>query len=163
MTLKKKALKIPSVLATLGRPVKIIGEDVHYRFMVKDNVKLFATSSGQTLYCLTVKKKPTKYSDFLELWDKNQDQAENTLALYQNWHDFEAKTGSIMKPPKGFLFNVGRCESIIYSSDKWTGKQTKYVHDFKSKPIIWVNKKTSPTVLVLSGGKIRTTKRGIEG
>jgi hypothetical protein len=157
----KKALKLPGVLITLGRAVEVKGRAVHYTWPAKDKVMLCAATNGKTLYCVSAKNKTKK--NFATLYDARIDQIERGCDLYELWSDFEARSGSVVKPPRGFLFNVDRCESIIYASDKWTGRTQKYIHEFDDPPIVWVNNKTRPTVLVLSGGNIKTTKEGITG
>lgn len=163
MAKTKKSLKLPPVLATLGRAVEVKGQHVHFSFPAKDNVVLLAAPNGKTLYCIQIEKKATTGAEFLDIWEKHKTEAEKGAALYEKWNDFEVQSGSVIKKPRGFLWQVDRCHMIVYESDKWSGKKHKYIHEFKHPPLMWVNKKTAPTVLVLSGGKIRTTERGITG
>lgn len=159
----RKALKVPKVLATLGHVCEIKGATVHYPFAIKEDVRLFATSNGKTLWCLKVQEKKTDFDRFSAIWEQNKAEAERTVKLYAKWHDFDSQSGSLMTAPRGFLFFVDRCISIVYSSDKWGGKKHKYIHTFKKPPKIWVNSKTHPTVIKLSGGAIAATERGITG
>lgn len=163
MAQTRKALKVPPVLATLGYVCEIKGETVHYPYKKKDDVRLFATPNGKTLWCIKTKENKADFDRFSAAWNKNKGEAEKAAKLYEDWHDFDVQSGSLMSPPKGFLFFVDRCVSIIYSSDKWGGKRHKYIHTFDKPPMIWVNRKTAPTVIKLSGGAIATTKRGITG
>jgi hypothetical protein len=154
---KKRPIKIPSVLCCLGRAVEVLTVDQKYRWPASKNVKLLATSNGKTLYCLQCvpvhgKNKTTQAAEI-----------EKSIDLYERWHDFDATTAQTVSIPRGFLFEAGRAVSIIYSSNKWEGKSHKYIHTFESKPIVWVNKKVNPTLIMLSGGKIRTTSEGITG
>lgn len=159
----KKPIKLPRVLATLGRIVEIKGEHVHYYFSAKKQMRLISDALGRTLFGIQVAKKKTSSLEFLEFWKRYQSQADKAVDLYEKWNDFDAQTGSIIRAPRGFFFRVDRCVSIIYESEKWGGKRKKYIHDFSTPPLIYVNKKTEPTVIKLSGGKIRVTKRGITG
>lgn len=159
----KKALKLPPVLSALGRAVEICCGDVVYRWTVKDNVLLYASKSGRRLYCIKTKKKMTSGAQWAQAITKRRKQVDKAVALYEKWHEFDAITGSIMTAPRGFMFKVGRASHIIYASDKWTGRMTKYIHEFRSPPVCWVNRKTAPTVVELTGGKIHIRKAGITG
>jgi hypothetical protein len=160
---KKRAIKLPPVLATLGRVIEVDGLEVRYKFLKKDNVGLYATPDGKTLYCLKANKKRATFEEFTQIWERNKTKAEQGVRLFEEWNDFDSKAGSLATSPRGFFFLVDRCRSIIYESPKWEGRNNKYIHDFKTPSLMWVNKKSAPTVLMLSGGKIRTTSRGITG
>ena len=156
----KRVIKVPNVLVTLGKSEEIKGTHVHYFF--KDKISLCSDSVGNKLYAIKINKKlPRK--DFLKLWDNEITKIEKAQELYEKFHDFETKSGIIIKPPTGFWWKVDRCEMIVYSSDKWGGKSQKYIHEFTNPPIIWVNNKTKPTLVMLSGGRIRITPGGIRG
>lgn len=160
---KKRAIKLPPVLATLGRAIEVEGIELRYKFLKRDNVDLYATPDGKTLYCLQAKKKRATFDEFSRAWERNKDKAEQGVGLYERWNDFDVSAGTLATAPRGFFFQVDRCKSIIYESPKWEGSNNKYIHEFKTPPLMWVNKKSAPTVLMLSGGKIRTTSRGITG
>lgn len=160
---KKRAIKLPPVLATLGRAIEVEGTSVRYKFLKKDDVGLYATPDGKTLYCLNAKKKRATFDEFSKAWERNKTKAEQGVHLFEEWNDFDSNAGSLATAPRGFFFQVDRCQCIIYESPKWEGSNNKYIHEFKTPPLMWVNKKSAPTVLMLSGGKIRTTSRGITG
>lgn len=159
-----KPIKLPKVLVCIGQCNEIKTDDGVYNFRIKDKVMLFSTTNGKTLYCMAYKALKTSNDEFKTRVQSNQSQVSTGMNLYEKWHEFEPVSGSVCKPPKGFLFDAGRCVHIIYTSDKWVGKKRKYIHTFKSKPKCWVNKKsTAPTLLALTGGKIRVRKDGITG
>ena len=160
---QKKPLKLPPVLIALGRAVEVSGSDVSYLWPSKDNVVLYASVAGDTLYCVKTKKKQAPRSAFLALWNRRSKSANKGIELFEQWHDFDPMTGSIMATPKGFLYHVARAKTIVYASDKWTGRTVKYIHEFKQPPKLWVSSKTKPLVLVMTGGKIKVSKRGITG
>lgn len=164
MKSKNKPIKIPRVLVCIGQLNEIKTEDQTYRLKIKDKIMLFSSVNGKTLYCMSYTEKKTDNDDFKRHVQSKQTDVLKGMNLYETWHEFEPISGSICKPPKGFLFDVGRCIHIIYTSDKWVGKKRKYVHEFKKRPKCWVNKKsTIPTLLVLTGGKIAVRKDGIKG
>lgn len=160
---KKIALKIPKVLVNLGRAIEVKGEHIHFYFSKKDHVDLFSTPDGKTLFCIKIRNKKFTKNQFEEIWKKYETKANEGVKLYEKWNDFESKSGTMIDSPRGFLFQIDRCKSIVYESDKWGNKKNKYIHEFKKPPLMWVNKKTAPSVLKLSGGAIRTTARGITG
>lgn len=161
--MKPKPIKIPSVLCCIGQALEVLGEKQKYKFKVKDRVFLYTDTAGKKLYCLKTVEKKAKKSDFDRAIEKKHSQVSEAMKLYKNWHDFDAVSGSLASPPRGFLFDVDRAVHIIYNSDKWVGRNRKYIHEFKTPPKIWVNKKTEPTLLVMTGGKIAVKKEGITG
>jgi len=158
----KRAIKVPNVLVTLGKCLEIKGTHVHYFFPSKENISL-CSDIGNKLYAIKTNQKLTPKKYFLQLWENEITKIEKAIELYEKFHDFETKSGTIIKPPRGFWWNVDRCEMIVYSSDKWSGKRQKYIHEFKNPPLIWVNHKTNPALVMLSGGRIKITPAGIRG
>jgi hypothetical protein len=144
--------KIPDVLVLLGRAVELQTTSDKYKWTIKDNCKLFSDSSGARLFILRIKpseKKPSKA-------------AKQATDLYKRWsHDAVDKL-SVGKVGDVKLFKTSRANHIIYSSDKFGGKTDRYIHTFDVKPIVWMPKRSTSTV-VLTGGKIEITKGGIEG
>lgn len=162
---KKIGLKIPGVLVFLGRAVEVKGEHVHYYF--DDNTRLLSESNGKTLWCIRSGKEYENYAKIDPLVSKHRKLVEIGLNLRDDWNDLEnspdGSRASVIKIPSGFLFEADKCHTIVYDSDKFDGKERRYIHKFKNIPTMWVNKQTEPSVLKLSGGKIRITKRGIIG
>lgn len=159
-----KAMKIPSELIYLGRTISVTTDTEEFKFALKDKVDLYSSTDGKSLWCLQTKKKVVDRSIFEKIVEKRFDKVKKSLQLYEKWHEFESSSGSILDKPKGFLHDAGRVVSIVYQSDKWTGKKQKYIHTFKNKPKLRVNrKKSTPTVLSITGGKIRVKNEGITG
>ena len=160
---EKKPLKIDPVLICLGQALQVRIGDAVYKWKVKDKMGLYSSVDGKKLFIIQTAPKKITPAEFLAKVDSNQAKVDKGIALYERWHECEPVSGSIMVPPKGFLFHVGRVASLLYSSDKWTSKKTRYIHDFKQKPIGWVNSKKAPKALVLTGGKIQVKADGITG
>jgi len=159
-----RPIKIPPVLCCIGRVGEVGTQDSVYKFMVQDLVCLYSPPSGKQLYCLkTDREKKSSPADFKRAVETHRDQVSKAMKLYKRWHDFDPVSGSLAKSPRGFLYQAGRAAYIIYNSDKWTGRSTNYIHDFVTPPILWVNKKTKPTLLILTGGQIAVKKEGITG
>ena len=163
MEQKKRALKIDSVLVCLGRAVEMIADGKRYKWTIKDGMNLYSPPGGKKLFILNTQKKPISGAKFRAEIAETGGRFEKGLALYKEWHECEPASGSLMTPPRGFLFSAGRVESLEYNSTKYTGRKTNYIHTFKSCPLVWVNNKKAPKVLVLTGGKIRVKNEGITG
>lgn len=160
---KKKPLKIDPVLVCLGQALEVRIGDILYKWKVKEKMGLYSSVDGKKLFILQMAPKKITPAEFMAKIDSNQAKVDKAVALYERWHEYEPVSGSILVPPRGFLFDVGRATSILYNSDKWTGKKTRYVHEFKQPPIGWVNSKKAPKALVLTGGNIRVKAEGITG
>lgn len=159
----KKALKLPPVLCGLGRAISVVCGDTTYKWTTKDKVALFSSTNGKKLFCLKVIKEKTVKDDITQKIEENRTEVDAGIKLYSKWHEFDAASGDLIKTPRGFLFQIDRATSIVYASDKWSGKIEHYIHKFKTAPIVWVNNKTAPTVLILTGGRINVKKEGITG
>lgn len=158
--MEQKAIKLPKVLIFLGYVNEIKGENVHYYFPEKSKVLLATDSGGKRLFAIgKVKKKQIKE----EIGEKYEKQLSTGVKIFQKWHDFDPSQVEKISVSPGFLFRVDRCSAIVYTSDKWEGKKNKYLHEFKTRPLMKANNKTKPSLLVLTGGKIRVTEKGITG
>jgi hypothetical protein len=178
---KKRSLKIDPVLVCLGYAVKLCytvkvphamygpkskkfyEEQREIKWKKKDGYELFSDSKGKKLWIIKAKRKTVGEEQFLKSVSKKRTTVDKALNLYTDWHETDPITGSVLDPPKGFLFELGRCESITYSSNKYTGRQQRYIHEFKTPPIVWGNNKRSPKVILLTGGKIAVKNEGITG
>lgn len=156
-------LKIPSVLICLGQLLELHIGAVVYKWTIKDGMNLYSTPAGQKLYALKAKPKATASTHVRTMVSKNMTKVNQGLKLYEKWHDFDAAGGSVIDVPKGNISQIGRCSMILYRSDKWSGRQTRYYHDFKTPPLVWATSKTAPRALILTGGKIRVKAEGITG
>lgn len=162
--IEKRPIKLPTPLIQLGTVENVIDDQgVKYKWTVRDQCGLLCPTSGTSIFCLIAEPKQATREKFENAVNGNTEKVSKGMDLYEKWHEFDPESGSLVTPPRGFLFCVGRAASITYRSDKWVGKTRRYIHTFKIKPKVWVNKKIDPTLLVLTGGKIRTTKDGITG
>lgn len=151
-----KGVQIPRLLVNLGKAKSLLLTDSSKIRWKSAKFRLFATPSGKRLF--VIKSEVISNVD-LDLDDKA---VRGGVYLYANFKDFEPGRGSYI--PSNGLENakkIGRCGSIIYNSDKWTGRATSYIHEFKVPPIIWYDKKTESCAL--TGGNINVTAEGITG
>jgi hypothetical protein len=159
----KRPIKLPDVLICLGRAVSVTGAELEFKWPIKAKCQLFCSTTGASLYCLVATARPSSKSHLEKALKKQHDQVSAGMQLYERWHEFDAASGSLVHAPRGFLFNVDRAVSIVYASDKWVGRARSYIHTFKTPPKVWVNRKTDPTLLVMTGGRIKVSKEGITG
>jgi hypothetical protein len=94
---------------------------------------------------------------------KRSDQNLRAEQLYLDWSGFEPVTFVAKIPSSKKLSLIGRAESIIYRSDKWSGQTQRYIHDFKNPPLAWGDGPNKPQLILLTGGRVRVTERGIVG
>jgi len=85
--------------------------------------------------------------------------------MFAEWARRPADTAWKVKIPKGAeeLKKLGYALSIIYTSNKWTGKDQKYIHEFLTGPIVYADRRTNPRtwgILAVRGSQLVTT-RGI--
>jgi hypothetical protein len=154
---------LPSVLTCIGQALEISTFEELISWKVKDRVLLYTNNAGNALYCLTATAKKTSRARFDQAVEANSAQVKKAMSIYERWHDFEAVSGSLATQPRGIWLTLKRAITIIYRSDKWTGQEYDYIHDFITPPVCRVNRKTRPTLLALTGGKIRVTAEGIKG
>ena len=174
----KKPLKIDNPLVCLGyavnltftakEPWKMSGKgtievDREIKWQKKDGFELYSNTKGNHLWIIKTSRKNVDKTKFNDSLSKNREKIDKALKLYADWHETDALTGSIMVPPRGFLFRLGRAVSILYSSDKYSGKQRRYIHTFDAPPIVWANSTKSPLAILLTGGKISVKNEGITG
>lgn len=154
---------LPRVLTSIGQALEISTFEELNTWKVKDRVLLYTNTAGNALYCLKATAKKTSRAAFDRAVDANSDQVKKAMSIYERWHDFEAVSGSVATPPRGTWKTLKRAITIIYRSDKWTGKEEDYIHDFITPPVCRVNTINRPTVLALTGGRVRVTAEGIKG
>lgn len=91
-----------------------------------------------------------------------------TAATYERWTDFarEASTERVWKTPKltGEWRCLGAAVRIGYRSDKFDakGRMKAYEHEITSAVRVYALG-TTKQVIVLRGGSLRVTRRGLEG
>lgn len=147
--------KTPEILVELG-----IAKEIH---LDNDDIirwngisfGLYCNVSGNQLYVL---KKGKKKKKPLDLEDEKVKRGFN---LFSDFQDFDPKYGLILSDGKlENASNIGRAHGILYKSYKWD-ESALYIHEFRTFPLVWLNKRTK--ACALTGGKIKITERGIEG
>jgi len=159
---KKKPLQLPPILVCLGSVVQLSGDGIDLRWTAKCP-KLFCPPDGRSIWAIYAKPKWSTDADFDRAISGREHRLMAALSLYEKWHEFEPISGSLFEQPRGFLFCAGPVDSIVYRSDKWTGKEQKYIHTFDTKPQAYVNRKTDPSIVSICGGRIIIGKDGIKG
>lgn len=82
-------------------------------------------------------------------------------SLFKRFNHYDAKKAVSLRVADA-KSTAGRGLHIIYNSDKF-GPRENHIHKFITKPFVAVDNFKKPTMLVLYGGKIKITSRGIEG
>lgn len=152
-TAKRKVnppINVPGILVELGKAVEIALDDTVIKF---SGCALASNVNGTRLYI--VKKTGRRSARPSECAT-----VKKARSLYSKFTDFESENDYRLKAGEGAFELIGQADHIVYESDKWTGKKTEYIHEFKTPPNIYANK--AKTMLVLTG-KIRVKKEGITG
>lgn len=88
---------------------------------------------------------------------------EAARAQYKKFHDREPdRDFTIPAIDTRELAFVGQALCVGYGSDKWGGKKADYLHDFEDENIN-VYQTADGKALVIAGGDLRVTRRGITG
>lgn len=141
------APKIPSELVYLGDAVEVDGgESSSWMWKPTDKMIVASDSSGRRIFVFR-QKKPVKNPSGEILYEKFNHRKSNGTKSFD------------VPQPK---IRAARVHHIVYRSSK-DGTKKSYIHTFDKQPIVWVDRKKNPNVLVLQGGKIRVTSRGITG
>lgn len=150
---------IPKVTVQLGIPGYLsLDNGETYTFPRKYKYVLCSNVGGNQLYIYPVRKK--KNVKFPETR-----QAKKAKALFEKWSRWSASKASKASISIKKLSRLSRATEITYYSDKFSqsGKKIGYKHKFTRPPTVSVDSRASPSIFRLSGGRIRITKRGIEG
>lgn len=150
MSKASKHVRLPRRVIGLGRCVEIRFQDGRTWKTGSRMVWLCSSESGKTLWVLPVSK-------------EDHSRISNS-ALYKAFHGWEAHGVRISKlrEPKS-LKSFGKVKAVVYASRKWGGKNHSYIHTFRTKPTAYSNSAASPTLIKISGGKIRVKPEGITG
>jgi len=82
-------------------------------------------------------------------------------ALFKRFNH-RSPTGSQAVQVPNAKQRIGRVHHIAYRSTKF-GPCQSFIHVFEKSPWVWVDSESNPRILVITGGNIKITKRGIEG
>jgi len=138
---------VPSQLVCLGKCLDIEFSDG--TIYEPPGADLCASMSGKTLYVVK-RRKATK--------------TRKRNALFEAFHDFDPDSEYIIRIPDNINFKKSKkVRSISYRSNKWTGKNVDYIHRFRSQPTAYSDNLKKPSIIKISGGKIRVKPQGITG
>lgn len=88
--------------------------------------------------------------------------AEASAKLFRRWAAREPVRLSRLKVPAVGLRPYGRVRHVVYSSDKWhAGRTDDYIHKTGRNVRMAVAGKGNPTALVINGGRLTVTERGL--
>lgn len=151
---------IPQYLAELGTVLVVEltdGSIQDYR----TKWRFCATETGKTIWLIKTSRSTRLSGSAGKMIEKQNKVYSQAKRLYERFSDWQARYTSKAKiDTDGQLRLIGRVKSLAYESDKWEGRETAYVHDFKRPPSIWTDGKR---VMKITGPSLRITARGIEG
>ena len=165
----KSSAKIPRVVTILGQAIELKvllkdGDEIFYLWpgskgkKGKNPCHLASNPAGRALYILPSTKSKSVGRGIPET------QVKKAGNLYEKFTDWEMNEPFALSIPNGPFRQYGRAIHVVYRSDKWTGKNTDYIHTFKHPPIVHVSGGIkNPKMIALTGGRIRVQPRGIVG
>lgn len=150
----EKKPRIPVLLVDLAKAKEIELEDGRIlKFRAADKYQMCSNKQGNELWIVSKANGRTVAAE--------DDRAEK---LFESFTGFEAENKATMvRFPVKPLERLGRAISIIYRSDKFSIKESDYIHPFKKYPTVSVDNTKHPTLVALRGGAIRVTAEGIKG
>jgi len=157
------APRLPAVLVYLGRAVELHNDKWGYRWPRSENMGLYTCPQGKCLYVIANNKKPVSKDQFQNALNAKRAQVDAALKTYSDFHDRDSMTGSIMAAPQRPLVTIGRAHALVYVSNKWTGRDQEYVHDFKRPPLVRADAPNAPRLITIAGAGLRVKKAGITG
>jgi hypothetical protein len=145
-------MQLPASVAVLGKVLDI--QYVTNGEIRKTSFPDFALCSGPDRKTLWLWPFPKKRSA------RQPDQVKGAAKIRESWSELEADTVYEARPPLGkTVERLGTIKTIGYRSDKWTGTNRDYQHEYESAPVIY----RSGNVFRIRGGSQRVTPRGIVG
>lgn len=152
-------MKIPTQLVELGIGLELDCDTWEWTWNISDKMRLFSNPRGDQLVLLFSPKlgAPLKHP-------RNEKKQNFTKAkgLYGRFNGFEYDSINAHSVADSKLKRIGTANHIGYRSDKFSGKQSNYLHEFDCNPTVWTDHDL-PHVIVISSIKLRVTRRGIEG
>ena len=146
-------MKLPKALVVLGIALDLQLEEGELRKRIawRRRHVLCADESKDTLYILPELRK--------RAGDVDEGDLSKLRNVYRLWSGFESKRAQRGTVKLGEARLRGRARAIGYRSDKWTGKQTDYQHDFDHPPRVTQHGE----VYRIKGAHLRVTPRGVVG
>jgi hypothetical protein len=149
---------LPSCLVVLGVPLEIRMKAGHvWEFTKKDSFLICTPSTARGIYIFSSKR--LKFRSKINATEK----LKKSISVWQTWSNFELDSIKSTPQISKKLSSDGLIHAICYESDKWTGKKRGYIHTLTSNVNLYIDSKTSPSFFRTMGGKLRVTKRGLEG
>lgn len=167
------SVKIPPVVSILGKAIELKarlnnGDEVLFAWPTRKNKSgrpayLTSNARGTALYILPIVHLKKSRRD-TALQNVDEKALSKAGQLYENFTDLEMDVPIVLAMPSNPLKRDGRALHIVYESDKWTRKDTDYIHTFKQEPILHLGGSVkNPKIIALTGGRIRVQPRGIIG
>ena len=85
------------------------------------------------------------------------------ISLFREWHEFDPSTLLRVKVPGKWPTSfalLGRLVSVVYESDKWSGRKELYEHEFLGDPLLVSSEDGR---LFILGGNYKVNNTGIVG
>lgn len=147
-----KPPKIPSPLVELGRAIELDGTDWIWTWNKRDNWIVASDKDGKRLYL---------YKKHRQIVNRNSKAIEKGDKLYTQFNRRYAQNQTI-GTVRDVRHLAGLAIHVVYESDKF-GPIRHYIHTFETRPKIWLDKPSEPSIIALTHGRIKITRRGIEG
>lgn len=147
--------KLPTQMVYLGRAVELDGDDWKWTWSKRDNYALCSNPAGTQLFIIP------KLKFGADTYPKQRKGRGAKLSRLFKARGVESVAR--VKPPATKFSKAGRAIHVVYESDKWDRRPTQYIHTFDTPPIVYASNPKKPKALIITGGKIRVTARGIVG
>lgn len=151
---------LPAQLVDLGLALELDSEFWHYAWDAADRMRLFSNVAGKKLVLIYQPKLGKRVKHPEKLKKQNLSKARGLYKKFQGFNSDDVLTYAFDKNID--LQQLGRVNYITYRSDKWGRPKVDYKHDFKSKPLLYIDHEL-PHVIVVTSPKLKITTRGIEG
>lgn len=156
--------EIPSSVAYLGAALELIvkpprGREIVYSWEAESPLRhaLCAAGDAKSVYIFRTNQPKMIHTTGFPT---------DTKALWRAWSGFTVD-GALSFNIGASAANlvIGRAKSIAYRSDKWTGEDLDYEHQFGPGILVWVDRRENPRAIIISAAQPRriVTARGIVG
>jgi len=169
-------MNFPKAFAVLGNAIAMVIEYDGFLYehtwpvkgpgrmvLLAGTSKSAAPEQGNVL--LLTKPRPKKKVTSADYGGSNAGTVAGAINTFEKFADRHASDWSKISLPNFKLKKFGKVISISYYSNKW-GRKDRYIHKFKNQPLARINYTSNgynPPIIMVSGSKVKITKRGIEG
>jgi hypothetical protein len=164
----------PGDLALLGTTLELEverdsdGEVEVHRFS-GDGPNLYWSPKLKALLIFPGGRKPAKAEEFPPLGSREAAKlfkasgVDPSAKLFRRWAARQPVQRSILKVPKVSLRPHGRVRHVVYRSSKWKsdGRTDDYIHRTGKNVRMAVGGRGNPTAIVINGGRLTVTERGL--